>query len=200
VDRTAFMSVLGSLMFAALTCRPDLSFSVSLLSQAGADPRQVHMEAITRVLRYLVCTKKTQLVYQGKTGTGQPCIFTDSDWGSERDGQSRAAWVAKVAGAPVTWYSKKLNLVALSSTEAEYKALAEGAKEAMWLKNMYSELQFPLKCVSLYCDNQAAIQVSKNPVQHFKTRHFRLAWHFIRELQAAWRSGSGVREDGTPRC
>ena len=185
VDRTAFMSVLGSLMFAALTCRPDLSFSVSLLSQAGADPRLVHMEAITRALRYLVCTKKTQLVYQGKTGTAQPCIFTDSDWGSERDGQSRAAWVAKVAGAPVTWYSKKLNLVALSSTEAEYKALAEGAKEAMWLKNMYSELQLPLKCVTLYCDNQAAIQVSKNPVQHFKTRHFRLAWHFIRELQAA---------------
>ena len=61
-------------------------------------------------------------------------MYTDSDWGSERDGLSRAAWTVKVAGGAVTWFSKKLPLVATSSTEAEYKALSEGGKDVMWYK------------------------------------------------------------------
>lgn len=143
------------------------------------------MDAASRALRYLVGSRDAQLVYRGKTGTGQPVVFTDSDFGSEWDGLSRGAWVVKVEGGSFTWYSKKLQLVATNSTEAEYKALSEGAKEALWLKNLYSELRLPLQCVTLYCDNQAAIQVAKNPVQHFKTRHFKLAWHLIRQLQDA---------------
>ncbi|NBU34914.1 hypothetical protein EBS40_09915, partial [bacterium] len=81
VDRYEYMRMLGSLMFAALTCRPDLAYSVSLLSQAGQDPRHIHMQALIRVLQYLVDNKDLQLVYRGATGSIQPCIFTDSDWG-----------------------------------------------------------------------------------------------------------------------
>ncbi|NDD86026.1 transposon Pol polyprotein, partial [bacterium] len=185
VDKFEYMSMLGSLMFAALTCRPDLAFSVSLLSQAGQDPRHIHMEALVRVLQYLVATKDLELVYQGSTGSIQPCVFTDSDWGSEKDGLSRAGWMAKMAGAPITWYSKKLPLVATSSAEAEYKALSEGAKEAMWAKNLFLELKLPIQPVLLYCDNQSALQMSKNPVQHHRSRHFKLAWHLVRQLQEA---------------
>ena len=183
------MSVLGSLMFAALTCRPDLAYSVSLLSQSGVDPRHVHMDALIRALRYLIATKEGQLVYQGRVGTTQPCIYTDSDWGSERDGLSMAAWVTKVAGGAVTWYSKKLPLVATSSTEAEYKSLSEGAKEAMWFKNLMGEIGLPTSKITMHCDNQAAIQISKNPVQHFKTRHFKLSWHLVRQLQESGEVG-----------
>ena len=185
VDRKQFMSVLGSLMFAALTCRPDLAYSVSLLSQAGVDPRVIHMDAIVRVLKYLIHTKQGVLVYQGEAGTTQPCVYTDSDWGSERDGLSRAAWTVKVAGGAVTWFSKKLPLVATSSTEAEYKALSEGGKDVMWYKGLMGELGISLGKVTIYCDNQSAIQISRNPVQHFKTRHFKLSKHLIRQLQEA---------------
>ena len=185
VNRKDFMSILGSLMFASLTCRPDLAFTVSLLSQAGVDPRWVHMDALVRALRYLINTKDAQLVYQGQMGSTQPCVFTDSDWGSEKDGLSRAAWLTKVAGGVVTWYSKKLPLVATSSTEAEYKALSEGAKEAMWFNNLLGELGLHTHKITIYCDNQAAMQVSKNPVQHHKTRHFKLSWHYVRQLQEA---------------
>jgi hypothetical protein len=112
-------------------------------------------------------------------------VYTDSDWGSERDGLSRAAWTAKIAGGAVSWYSKKLQLTATSSAEAEYKALSEGAKEAMWLKNLLGELQISTGPIILYCDNQSAMAISKNPVQHYKTRHFRLSWHFVRQVQEA---------------
>jgi len=88
-----------------------------------------------------------------------------------------------VAGAVVTWYSKKLPLAATSTTEAEYKALTEGAKEAMWVRNLMGELELDPKPISIYTDNQSALQISKNPVQHHKTRHFRAAWHYVRALQ-----------------
>lgn len=200
VDRQLYMSILGSLMFASLTCRPDLAYSVSLLSQWGVDPRQVHLEALTRVLRYLINTKGAQLVYQGssskplkhttasdKPATGtQPIVYTDSDWGGDRaDGLSRAGWTVKIGGGAVSWYSKKLKLVALSSAEAEYKALAEGAKEAIWFIQLYTELGLKVSAIRLLCDNQAAIAQSKNPVQQHKTRHYRLAWHFVRQVQEA---------------
>ena len=143
------------------------------------------MQALVRVLRYLVSTKAGCLVYQGQDVGLQPCVYIDSDWGSETDGLSRAGWTAKLAGGSISWYSKKLQLSATSSAEAEYKALSEGAKEAMWLKNLMGELQIPLGAIKLYCDNQSAMAISKNPVQHYRTRHFKLHWHFVRQVQEA---------------
>lgn len=197
-DRKEYMKVLGSLMFAAMTCRPDLAFSVSFLSQWGSNPQQLHFDALTRVLRYLVHTKKAVLVYHGATTSAtptlrdsdqlvtppQPVIFTDSDWGSEEDALSRAGWTTKLAGGAIIWNSKKLNMVALSSTEAEYKALLEEAKDAVWLRQIMGELHLPIDTVKIFCDNQSAKAISKNPIQHFRTRHFRLAWHYVRDLQA----------------
>ena len=124
VSKELYMSLLGSLMFASITCRPDLAFSVSLLSRWGTDPKQLHLDALTRVLKYLVKTKGAVLTYTGKGATMQPCVYTDSDWGPEDDGLSRAGWTAKLAGGCISWYSKKLQLTATSSTEAEYKALS----------------------------------------------------------------------------
>jgi hypothetical protein len=159
------------------------------------------LEALVRVLKYLVCHKEAQLVYKGAGATPhttgkrssdgsplagpQPVVYIDSDWGSEELGLSRAGWTAKLAGGAITWYSKKLALQALSSTEAEYKALSEGAKEAVWLTQLFGELHLSTLPIRIYCDNESALAISKNPVQHFKTRHFRLAWHFVRQVQEA---------------
>lgn len=200
-DRKVYMSLLGSLMFAMMTCRPDLAFSISFLSQWGTEPKQIHLDALVRVLGYTINTKAAKLVYQGTGGSANPCMYfdmkdeekaapqpevhTDSDWGSETGALSRAGWTAKLGGGAVSWYSKKLHLVALSSAEAEYKALGEGGKEAIWLKQLFTELHLPTGTIKIYCDNQSALAISKNPVQHYQTRHFRLTWHFIRQLQEA---------------
>jgi len=164
VSRKEYMKLLGSLMFASITCRPDITFSVSFLSQWGTEPKQLHLDSLVRVLRYLVHTKKAVLTYQGSTSTAaaanltdsaqptgpHPVIYTDSDWGSEPQALSRAGWLAKLAGGAISWYSKKLTLVALSSTEAEYKALAEGGKEAIWLKQIMGELHLTTGALSIY--------------------------------------------------
>jgi hypothetical protein len=155
-----------------------------------------------RVLRYRVSNKDAQLVYQGTwtppqqgsksraqgelLAAPQPVIYTDSDLAEADNAESRAGYLAKVANGVVTWASKKLPQVALSSAEAEYKALGEGVKDAIWLKQLYTELGLDSSPTTMvYCDNTASIQISKNPVQHNKTRHFKLAWHFVRQVQKA---------------
>jgi hypothetical protein len=121
------------------------------------------------VLRY---DKQQYLELQG---------FTDADWGSEADGKSRAAYVFKLAGGAVSWQSKKLEGIATSTAEAEYKALSEGAKEAIWLRRLLTELGVGGQdAILLQCDNESAISLAHNPVMHQRTKHIKIAWHFVR--------------------
>jgi hypothetical protein len=181
VPRDRYLSVVGSLMFAATAARPDLSFTVSTLAQASADPRQIHLTAAVRALRYLVDTAHFVLRFDRAQGE-QVEGFTDATWASEADGRSRAAFVFKLAGGAFSWYSKKIPGVALSTTEAEYKALSEGAKEATWLGQLLGEVKQPQGAIQLYCDNEAAIKLSsKKSHLSVKTKHIKIGCHFIKD-------------------
>ena len=184
VDPTAYRSLIGCLMYAATSTRPDLAYSVSFLAQASAQPLQIHWVAALRVLRYLVDTASVCLKYSRDSGD-ELVGYTDADWGSEVDGKSRAAQLFKLAGGAVSWQSKKLPGIATSTTEAEYKALSEGAKEAIWLKRLLGSLRGGAEqSVTVFCDNESALRLTKNPVLHQRSKHFKLAWHFIREAVA----------------
>ena len=175
-----YMSVLGCLMYAATTCRPDISFSVSTLAQASSDPRALHLAAASRVLRYLVQTKGFVLRYSRGDG-GDLLGYTDSDWGNEPTGQSRNAFVFKLAGGAVSWQTKKLASIADSTTVAEYKALSTGAKEAIWYRQLLEELGLPSPPVLMHTDSQSACSVAKDSSLHQKTKHVRVVWHTIRQ-------------------
>jgi hypothetical protein len=175
-----YLSVVGSLMYAATATRPDLSFTVSTLAQASSDPRVIHMRAAVRALRYLVDTAHFVLRFSREHGS-EVVGYTDSDWASEADGQSRAAYVFKLAGGAVTWASKKLESIADSTTVAEYKALSHGAKEAIWIRQLFGELKQSTPPITLRCDNQSTIKLAHNPVQHQRTKHVKVTWHFIRQ-------------------
>jgi hypothetical protein len=175
-----FLSVVGSLMYAATAARPDLSFTVSTLAQASADPRAIHMKAAVRALRYLVDTADMCLRYDGHLGH-EVVGYTDADWASEADGQSRAAYVFKLAGGAITWATKKVESISDSTSVAEYKALTLGAKEAIWLRQLMGELKQSTKAITLMCDNQSSIKLAHNPVHHQRTKHVKVAWHFIRQ-------------------
>ncbi|RVW43051.1 Retrovirus-related Pol polyprotein from transposon RE1 [Vitis vinifera] len=85
-------------------------------------------------------------------------------------------------GNLVTWRSKKQSVVARSSAEAEFRAMAQGICEGIWLNRLLEELRVPLKHpMVLYCDNQAAISIAKNPVHHDRTKHVEIDRHFIKE-------------------
>ena len=110
--------------------------------------------------------------------------FTDSDWaGDPDDRKSTTGYVFTLGSGPITWSCKKQSAISLSSAEAEYGGAVKASKEAMWLRQILSEFglhhQHP---TTLWCDNQSAIQLCKDPIQHQRMKHIELDIHFIRNL------------------
>eukprot|EP00253_Pinus_taeda_P023432 PITA_23432 len=110
--------------------------------------------------------------------------FTDSDWaGDPDDRKSTAGYVFTLDSGPITWACKKQAAISLSSAEAEYRGAVEASKEALWLRQILSEFGFEQQHpTTLWCDNQSAIQLCKDPVQHQRSKHIELHMHFIRKL------------------
>jgi hypothetical protein len=123
-DQGLYLSIVGSLMYAAMATRPDISFAVAALSRYNSAPSSVHLTAAKRVLRYLKQTAHLRLVYSGSANdleeSGKVQGFTDSDFADDTtDRKSQGAYVFRVLGTAISWQSRKQNMVALSTTEAE---------------------------------------------------------------------------------
>ncbi|CAA0832630.1 cysteine-rich RLK (RECEPTOR-like protein kinase) 8 [Striga hermonthica] len=110
--------------------------------------------------------------------------FVDADFaGSDLDKRrSTTGYVFTYGETAVSWISKLQKIVILSTTEAEYVAVTEAAKELVWLQNFLNELGRPQKDVALYSDSQSAIHLAKNPAFHSRTKHIEVKYHFIRQL------------------
>jgi len=109
--------------------------------------------------------------------------YSDADWGGcQHDRRSYTGYVFLMCGAAISWRSLKQRTVALSSTEAEYMALSETTKEAIYLKTTLSELGFnELTDINIFCDNRGAISLAENPVMHTRTKHIDIRHHFVRQ-------------------
>ena len=119
-------------------------------------------------------TNKGDFIIQG---------YCDSNHGADQDGRrSTSGVVFTVGGNVVSWKSSLQKVVALSSTEAEYMALTEASKEAVWLLGLMNELGFEQETIDIYSDSQSAIALAKNAVHHDRTKHIEIKYHFIREL------------------
>ena len=145
-------------------------------------PNEEHLKAVYRILRYLKMTPGKGIFF--RKGTSKKVeIFADADWaGSITDRRSTIGYCTYVWGNLVTWRSKKQSVVARSSAEAEFRALSQGICEGMWLRRLLKELRIPIEeSMMVFCDNQAAISIAKNPVHHDRTKHVELDRHFIKE-------------------
>ncbi|XP_038885780.1 secreted RxLR effector protein 161-like [Benincasa hispida] len=171
VNKERYQRLMGKLIYLSHT-RPDISYAVSLVSPFMQAPCERHMEAVTRILRYLKSSLGKGLVFRKHD---KRCIkaYTDSDWaGSVTDRKSISGYCTFVWGNLVTWRSKKQGVVARSSAEAEYRAMNLGICEEIWLKKVLVDLhQESHDSMGLYCDNKAAINIAHNPVQHDRTKH-----------------------------
>jgi hypothetical protein len=109
--------------------------------------------------------------------------FIDADWaGSIDDCKSTGGYLVYLGSTPILWKSEKQRTVARSSTEAEYKALADGTAEILWIRSLMTELQVPSSTVTtLWCDNLGATFLSANPVFHTRTKHVEVDYHFVRD-------------------
>nr|GEX92689.1 hypothetical protein [Tanacetum cinerariifolium] len=172
------------------TTRPDIAYSVNLLSQFMADPRQPHLDAALRVVRYLKTTLG-QGISLPKQGGTQLISYCDYDWmGCPFTRHSRTDYLLMLGGAPVSWKSKKQSVVSRSSAEAEYRvmatteyrAMATTVSEVLWFRWLLTELDAPQKGPTmLFCDNNVARHIAINPVFHELIKHIEMDCYFVRE-------------------
>ncbi|GKV19456.1 hypothetical protein SLEP1_g29717 [Rubroshorea leprosula] len=181
-DPTAYRQIVGSLQYLSLT-RPDLCFAVNRLSQFMHNPIDLHWQAVKRVLRYLNGTKFHGLLLRPQTSLSLHG-FSDADWAGDKDTSiSTTGYVMYLGSSPVSWKATKQRVVARSSTEAEYKALAAASSEMVWILNLLHELGIhPSTPPALYCDNIGATYLSSNPVMHSRMKHIAIDLHFVRDL------------------
>lgn len=179
-----FQQLIGSLMYLSVLTRPDISYSVSFLSQFNNSYSLIHWKHAKRILRYLSKTKSYGLMF-----TKDDCNlegFVDADWASNTvDRKSYTGFYFKFSGSVISYECKKQQTTALSSTEAEYMAITEACKEAIYLKNLLNEIvDFCNYTITLYNDNQGAQKLTENPMFHKRTKHIDVRHHFVREAVA----------------
>ena len=182
VDTQRYQSIIGSLIYASIATRPDLSVTVSRLSQHMSKPNEDHWAAIKRVLRYLKGTLDFGLIFK-RTENFELIGYSDADWaGDIETRKSTSGYVFLLGGNPISWTSKKQPIVALSTTEAEYIALCLATQESVWLRQLLSHLkQKPNGPTIINEDNQGTICISKNIRNHSRTKHIDIKYHYIRE-------------------
>ena len=181
-DVSRFRSMVGKLLFAANTCRPDLSFAASTLSRFIKDPKANHVAAAKHVLRYIKGTMNYGLSYN-RCSNFRLVGYSDSDWAGDKfDRKSITGYVFMLSGCAITWKSKKQSTVALSSTEAEYMALGDTVKELLWLVQLVQNIGLKFKNPpTVFEDNEGCKLLSNHPVHHQRTKHIDIRHHFIRE-------------------
>ncbi|KAI3511072.1 hypothetical protein L1887_18216 [Cichorium endivia] len=181
VDASQYRRLIGRLLYLQAT-RPDVTYAVNALSQFVADPRQNHMDALTRVLRYLKGSAG-QGILLPKSGEPLLTAFCDSDWlGCPYTRRSRTGYLLMLGGAPISWKTKKQSVISRSSAEAEYRAMASTVSEILWVRWLLNDLQVHItNPTTLYCDNQAARHITNNPVFHERTKHVEMDCFFVRE-------------------
>jgi len=196
VDRQQYQEMVGTLMYSAVSCRPDIAHAVQQLAQAMQAPTQMHLLAAKRVFRYLAGTKDVGLVFGSRSDQvletrGRKfnnfrldvCAFADADWANDKaDRKSITGWVAKVNGDPISWASKKQRTVAQSTCEAELYAEAAAIQEVLWLRGLLQELGLHVQTGSVVNgDNQSTIAISQNGIKGERTKHVDVKYHFITE-------------------
>ena len=185
VDTRLYQSAIGSLNYAAIATRPDLSTAIGKLSQFMTSPSSDHWAGVKRVLRYIKGTLDHGLKFTYSDSFSLHG-YTDADWAGCTDSRkSTSGSVFQLGNSTVSWSSKKQSIVALSSTEAEYVALCSASQEVVWLRNLLKDIGFPqLNATLVYEDNQGAMCLAKNPKAHSRTKHIDIKYHYTRELVA----------------
>jgi len=181
-DVTAYQRLIGKLLYLTIT-RPDICFSVQVLSQFIQHPKVSHWEAALRVVRYVKRSPGLGIMLKRGTGVTKLTGYCDSDWAScPNTRRSVTGYMVKLGDSLISWKSKKQQTVSRSSAEAEYRSLAALVAELIWLAGLLDELQFPVDIpISVFTDSKSAIQIAENPVFHEHTKYIDIYCHFIQK-------------------
>jgi transposase InsO family protein len=187
--KARFATAIGSLMYLMVGTRPDIAFALGTLSRFTSQPQSHHQVALQRLLRYVKATQYHRITYR----SGQLIGYTDADFGGSvvTDGAySTSGYVFQLAGAPVSWSSKRQGEVATSTTHAEYIGQYNAILHLQWLRTFLAETQlYRSPVTNIMADNQSAIALSRNPEFHKRTKHFNVKFHYQRAVLNAGEIG-----------
>ena len=179
-----YQRLVGKLIYLIIT-RPDVTYTVHVLSKFMHCPTSSHYQAAIRVLRYLASSPGQGILVASKPTT-HLTAYCDSDWaGCHTTRRSTSGFCILLGESPISWKSKRQSVVARSTTEAEYRSMAFTICEVMWLRQLLKDLGLKdLGSTVVKCDNQAALAIAANPVHHERTKHVDIDCHFIRDKAA----------------
>ncbi|GJR22552.1 hypothetical protein Tco_0971079 [Tanacetum coccineum] len=152
IDQTKYRSTVGALMYLTAS-RPNIVHAACYCACYHSKPTEKHLTAVKRIFRYLKNTINMGLWYLKDTGGDKL----------------------------VSWSSKKQDCTSMSSAEAEYVSLSACCAHVLWLRTQLTDYGFHFDKIPMYCDSKAAIAISCNPVQHSRTKHIDVRYHFIKE-------------------
>lgn len=180
-----YRNLIGSLLFLANRSRPDIMFSIIVLSQFSSNPSESHWKMLCQVYNYVIQTMD-YCINLSSCKISQLNAYSDASWASDRDSRkSMSGFIIYLGDVPVSWKTLKQKCVALSSMEAEFVALSETVKEVIWLFRILSSCQkLKLKFLlpNVYCDNQSAMHFSKNFNETQRSKHIDTRFFFVKQL------------------
>ena len=175
-----FQELVGCLMYLAVSTRPDIAYATNYLARFVTCTRPCHVAAAKRILRYLQGTRNYGIVLGDWSETLLEG-FCDASYGNcEETRRSTTGYVFTFKGSLISWQTKLQTTVAVSTTEAEYMAASAATKEALYLRKILNDVGFGAQCVTINCDNQGAVNLTKNALTVSRTKHVDIAHHFVR--------------------
>ena len=186
-DIEKYQSTVGSLLYLSTRTRPDITYAVCNVAKFCSKPTVKHWTAVKSIFRYLKGTIIVGVLYkkQRTSDSSNKCIgFSEADWAGDRaDRKSTSGYCFRLNNGLISWRTNKQSCVALSTAEAEYVALSSAAQEAVWFKQLISDLNVKdTNPLLINEDNQSAISIAKNSKCHGKTKHINIKYHFVRDL------------------
>ena len=183
-ELTLYKQIVGALIYIMTATRPDISYTVTRLSQYMSNAETCHMTMAKHALRYLKGTIDDKLTFVKSAEPLRVTGFYDADWANCKDRKSITGYCFKISetGPVISWKSRKQPTIDLSTCEAEYMALVSAIQEGIYLQSFLNEVsKLDRTHFNLLCDNQGAIALAKNPIKHQRSKHIDIKYHFIRD-------------------
>lgn len=181
-NNNQYRQAIGSLLYVAVNTRPDISAAVTILAQRVEKPTQRDWLEVKRIIKYLKHTATHQLQL-GFINNTDLIGYADADWGEDRESRKSNSGFVFLFGGPIYWTCRKQSCVALSSTEAEFIALAEASKECIWLRNILIEFGVNVeKPTQIFEDNQSCIKLTESEKFNMRSKHIDIKAHNIQDL------------------
>ncbi|GKE07496.1 hypothetical protein Tco_1399514 [Tanacetum coccineum] len=180
VDPTHFRGMVGTLMYLTAS-RPDLTFVVCMCARYQAKPTEKHLHAVKRIFKYLRETVNRGLRYLKDSSIILTAYADDDHAGCQDTRRSTSGSMQLLGDRLVSWSSKRQNSAAISNTEAEYIALSGCCAQVLWMRSKLTDYGLGFNKIPMCCDNKSSITLSCNNVQHSRSKHIDIRFHFIKE-------------------